>query len=109
MIDQMAEITNELMYEILKSIQAQIAIVREDMDSIKIRLTSVDTRLGLVHTDIIAGRHPEHGRAEEGFYKAVADGLRERLGLRREHVVIHLVEVAKENWSFGNGDAPYAS
>jgi 4-oxalocrotonate tautomerase len=35
--------------------------------------------------------------------------MHERLGLRREDVVIQLVEVAKENWSFGNGDAPYAS
>ena len=45
-------ITNELMYEVLKSIQAQVALVREDVDSIKARLTSVDTRLGLVHTDM---------------------------------------------------------
>jgi 4-oxalocrotonate tautomerase len=42
------------------------------------------------------------------FYKAVADGLHERLGLRREDVFIGLVEVAKENWSFGNGEAQYA-
>jgi polyhydroxyalkanoate synthesis regulator phasin len=45
-------ITNELMYEVLKSIQAQVVLVREDVDSIKSRLTSVDTRLGLVHTDM---------------------------------------------------------
>jgi len=45
-------VTNELMYEVLKSIQAQVALVREDVDSIKARLTSVDTRLGLVHTDM---------------------------------------------------------
>ena len=43
------------------------------------------------------------------FYKAVADGLHERLGLRREDVFINLVEVARENWSFGNGQAQYAS
>jgi polyhydroxyalkanoate synthesis regulator phasin len=45
-------ITNELMYEVLKSIQTQVALVRENVDSIKARLTSVDTRLGLVHTDM---------------------------------------------------------
>jgi 4-oxalocrotonate tautomerase len=45
---------------------------------------------------------------KKGFYKAVADGLHERLGLRREDVLINLVEVAKENWSFGNGVAQYA-
>jgi len=42
------------------------------------------------------------------FYKAVADGLHDRLGIRREDVFIGLVEVAKENWSFGNGEAQYA-
>jgi 4-oxalocrotonate tautomerase len=45
---------------------------------------------------------------KKAFYKAVADGLHERLGLRREDVVINLVEVKKENWSFGNGEAQYA-
>ena len=45
---------------------------------------------------------------KKGFYKAVADGLHGRLGIRREDVFISLVEVAKENWSFGNGIAQYA-
>jgi 4-oxalocrotonate tautomerase len=35
--------------------------------------------------------------------------LHERLGLRREDVMIVLVEVKKENWSFGNGVAQYAT
>ena len=45
---------------------------------------------------------------KRGFYKAIADGLHERLSLRREDVFICLVEVSKENWSFGNGEAQYA-
>jgi 4-oxalocrotonate tautomerase len=45
---------------------------------------------------------------KQAFYKAVADGLHERVGLRREDVTISLVEVKKENWSFGNGEAQYA-
>ena len=53
-----------------------------------------------------AGRTLEQ---KKGFYKAVADGLHQRLGLRREDVFINLVEVAKENWSFGNGVAQYAT
>ena len=51
------------------------------------------------------GRTVEMKRA---FYKAVADGLHERLMLRREDMVINLVEVKKESWSYGNGEAPYA-
>jgi len=45
---------------------------------------------------------------KKAFYKAVADGLHERVRLRREDVFINLVEVKKENWSFGNGEAQYA-
>lgn len=44
---------------------------------------------------------------KQAFYKRIADGLHERLGLRREDVFINLVEVEKENWSFGNGEAQY--
>jgi 4-oxalocrotonate tautomerase len=51
-----------------------------------------------------AGRTVE---MKERFYKAVADGLHETLKLRKEDVFISLVEVAKENWSFGNGEAQY--
>ncbi len=43
------------------------------------------------------------------FYKAVAAGLHQRLNLRPQDVFISLVEVKKENWSFGNGEAQYAS
>jgi 4-oxalocrotonate tautomerase len=45
---------------------------------------------------------------KKAFYEAVADGLHARVGLRREDVFISLVEVKKENWSFGNGIAQYA-
>jgi 4-oxalocrotonate tautomerase len=45
---------------------------------------------------------------KQRFYKAVADGLHEGLKVRKEDVLINLVEVPKENWSFGNGEAQYA-
>ena len=45
--------------------------------------------------------------AKKTFYKAIADGLHDRLGMRREDVLINLVETKKENWSFGNGIAQY--
>jgi phenylpyruvate tautomerase PptA (4-oxalocrotonate tautomerase family) len=46
---------------------------------------------------------------KQRFYKAVADRLHDSLKLRREDVFINLVEVSKENWSFGNGEAQYAT
>jgi 4-oxalocrotonate tautomerase len=51
------------------------------------------------------GRTVDQKRA---FYKAVALGLHQRLDIRLEDVLINLVEVRKENWSFGNGVAQYA-
>jgi len=45
---------------------------------------------------------------KKAFYKRVADLLSSRLGVRPEDVFINLVEVPKENWSFGNGEAQYA-
>ena len=45
---------------------------------------------------------------KKAFYKRVADELHTELKIRREDVFINLVEVAKENWSFGNGIAQYA-
>ena len=44
---------------------------------------------------------------KQRFYKAVANGLHEGLNLRREDVFINLVEVGKEDWSYGNGEAQY--
>jgi 4-oxalocrotonate tautomerase len=59
----------------------------------------------VIQVTLNEGRTLDQKRA---FYKAVADGLFMRLGLRREDVFINLVEVKKENWSFGNGEAQYA-
>lgn len=44
---------------------------------------------------------------KRGLYKSIADGLHERLKMRREDVSINLVEVPKANWSYGNGEAQY--
>lgn len=42
------------------------------------------------------------------FYETLAARLHGELGMRREDVFVSLVEVKKENWSFGNGVAQYA-
>ena len=68
--------------------------------------------LGIKRTDGIAiiqitlstGRTPAQKRA---LFRRVADHLA-ALDIRREDVWINLVEVAKENWSFGLGLASYA-
>lgn len=45
---------------------------------------------------------------KRSLYNLIADGLHERLGMRREDVCINLIEVSKDNWSYGNGEAQYA-
>jgi 4-oxalocrotonate tautomerase len=44
---------------------------------------------------------------KQALYKAVADALNASLGLRRQDVLVNLIEVKKENWSFGDGLAQY--
>jgi len=44
---------------------------------------------------------------KRNFYRTLADGLRERVGLRHEDLVVNLVEVKRENWSFGRGEAQF--
>src|ERR1700754_1466946 len=44
---------------------------------------------------------------KKAYYRRIVDDPHEHLKIRREDVVINLVEVAKENWSFGNGIAQY--
>jgi phenylpyruvate tautomerase PptA (4-oxalocrotonate tautomerase family) len=63
------------------------------------------TDVVFIQVTMNVGRTLEQKKA---FYKKIADGLHERLGLRREDVLINLVEVAKENWSIGTGIAQYA-
>jgi 4-oxalocrotonate tautomerase len=45
---------------------------------------------------------------KKAFYARIAENLAKNPGLRKEDVLISLVEVPKENWSFGNGVAQYA-
>lgn len=52
------------------------------------------------------GRTTEQKKA---LYQAIAEGLNREAGVRQEDVFISLVEVRKENWSFGNGIAQYAT
>lgn len=60
----------------------------------------------LIQITLNLGRSIEQKRE---FYRRIADDLHAQLGLRREDVIINLVETGKENWSFGNGEAPYAT
>ena len=60
----------------------------------------------LIQATISTGRTVEMKKA---LFKRIADDLHDQLRVRREDVVINLVEVVKENWSFGGGIAQYVT
>lgn len=45
---------------------------------------------------------------KKALFKRIAELLHQEIKLRKEDVLVNLVEVPKENWSFGNGEAQYA-
>lgn len=71
------------------------------------------TYLGIQRTDEVifvqitlnAGRSTEQKRV---LYSRMTELLSNSPGVRPQDVLISLVEVARENWSFGNGQAQYA-
>lgn len=52
-------------------------------------------------------REGRSNEVKQAFFKKIADGLHERVGIRREDVIINLVEDTLGDWSFGNGVAQY--
>jgi 4-oxalocrotonate tautomerase len=60
----------------------------------------------LIQITLNAGRTVEQKKA---FFKRIVDDMHAQLNVRPDDVVIHLIEVAKENWSFGKGVAQYAT
>ena len=85
-------------------------ITRHDSSDLNIP----DSYLGIKYTDKIViiqitlngGRSTE---LKQKLYKRIAEDLNKDLNIRKEDVFISLVEVAKDNWSFGNGEAQYTS
>ena len=58
-----------------------------------------------VQITLTEGRSLEKKRL---LYRTLVERLQRELNVRPEDVMINLVEVKKENWSFGNGVASYA-
>ncbi|HEY3304755.1 MAG TPA: tautomerase family protein [Candidatus Binatia bacterium] len=84
-------------------------ITEHDKDSLIYDTSYLDIRRtdGIVFIQITLneGRTVE---LKKSFYKTLAERLNKELGVRMEDVFVSLVEVKKENWSFGNGIAQYA-
>ena len=67
----------------------------------------IDYTAGIIFIQVTwnAGRSVD---VKKAFYKAVADNIHAKAGLRKEDVFINLVSVEREDWSFGNGEMHYA-
>lgn len=63
------------------------------------------SRMVIIQITLNQGRSTE---LKQRFYAALADALHAAVGIRREDVMVSLVEVVKENWSFGCGIAQFA-
>jgi len=61
-------------------------------------------RVVFVQITMSFGRKPQQKRA---LFRCMAEILAQSPGLRPQDLLINLVEVAWENWSFGNGEAHY--
>lgn len=57
-----------------------------------------------VEITLNAGRTVE---VKKALYAAIAAGLAQAAGLRPDDVLVNLVEVPRENWSFGGGVMSY--
>ena len=60
----------------------------------------------LIQITLSTGRSVEMKKA---LFARIAELLAKSPGVRKEDVFVSLSEVAKENWSFGNGVAQYAT
>ena len=58
----------------------------------------------LIQITMSGGRKPGQKRA---LFRCIAELLAKSPGVRPEDIVVNLVEVAWENWSFGLGEAQY--
>jgi 4-oxalocrotonate tautomerase len=76
--------------------------------------THAESYLGIAYTDDlviiqITANDTRTVEQKQAFFAKIAALLAENPGLRKEDVIINLVECKKENWSFGNGIAQYAA
>lgn len=70
--------------------------------------------LDVAHTDelLIIQITFNEGRTtvqKQALYKAIAEGIHASTGIGINDIFVNLVEVKRENWSFGNGVAQYAT
>ncbi|OFU53277.1 MULTISPECIES: tautomerase family protein [Aerococcus] len=108
---QLGELVYEAMLETIGIPEEDKFVVVNDLKAEELIFST--NYLGVDRTDgiVIIQITMNEGRTTEvkkALYKTIADKLNSQLEIRKEDVFINLIEVNKENWSFGNGIAQYA-
>jgi phenylpyruvate tautomerase PptA (4-oxalocrotonate tautomerase family) len=109
---RLGEIVYETMVETLNVPPADNFLVTTEHDPLGIVYDP--DYLGIHRTDdiVIVQITLNEGRTvdvKKLFYRRLCERLNQELALPPEDLFVSLVEVKKENWSFGNGEAQYAA
>ena len=107
---QIGDLVYDAMLECLKvPVDDKFQVLTRHAES---QIVKPKSYLGIEYSDqlIIIQITLNEGRdtnVKKAFYAKVAHSLHSRLNIRKEDILISLVEVNKENWSFGNGEMQY--
>jgi 4-oxalocrotonate tautomerase len=59
----------------------------------------------IIQVTWVGGRSTE---VKKKFYQHIADEIHAKQGVRKQDILISLVDSGREDWSFGNGEMQYA-
>jgi len=113
--ESFAQHVGDIIYNVMRE---QISVPDDDKFQIITRHDAAELNipksyLGIEYSDeiIFIQATISFGRSidlKKKLYKAICETLVQKLNVRPQDVFINLLEVSKENWSFGNGEMQYA-
>jgi 4-oxalocrotonate tautomerase len=113
--ESFAQKVGDIVYNVMRE---QINVPLDDKFQIITRHDSMELNipksyLGIEYSEkiIFIQATISFGRSTElkkSLYKAICEALVQSLHVRPQDIFINLLEVNKENWSFGNGEMQYA-
>ena len=108
-IKSILDITYNVMLEAFQAPKGDKYLIVNQHEDYEMEI--LDTGLGIERTDdvivfTIVSR-PRTKEQKTTFYKNLVNTLHEKVGIRKEDIMISLVENTDENWSFFNGEAQF--
>ena len=108
-IKSILDITYNVMLEAFQAPKGDKYLIVNQHEDYEMEI--LDTGLGIERTDdVIVFTIVSRPRTKEQktiFYKNLVNTLHEKVGIRKEDIMISLVENTDENWSFFNGEAQF--